>query len=206
MCVETNMHVNTQDRLWGFKSIRAVLCPKAWSVNLTSLSLLEEWRYLPQAINNLPLLFWWCHTAFSLPGFIRYSLKNAFPLLLLQWSFNSDLESCVAHWGKVPMCSQCCSQCDYLPPPMYANTRCTVVLGWNADQSPLLVLSLQSICAVFFFFFFQKEDLSHREGDWRQLCKLSSNLSLEQATRGDRAQPGSQDCSDPHLTPTFIPF
>lgn len=57
---------------------------------------------------------------------------------------------------------------------------------------------------VYLQVFIYEEDRSHREEVWRQLYKLGSNLSLAQATRGDRTRLGSQDCFDPHLTPTYL--
>lgn len=79
-------------------------------------------------------------------------------------------EGCVNHLGHMGKVSCGWSLCDYLPPRMCANTRCTVVLGWKQR-----CIGTQPG--------FSREDQS----------KLGSNLSLVHKTRGDKAPQGSQD-------------
>ncbi len=126
---------------------------EAWSVNLTSLSMLEEWSSLPQAITC------WCrcHITFFLPEIISpdfcagYGKSPDFLFLLaaavmLQLRFG-DVQ---CHKGNITPCADCAapSAVIYLH---YVCKHCTVVLGWYAGQS-----SLASPCglsvAIFFFF------------------------------------------------------
>lgn len=119
----------TSHGICGFKSIRAITAHRGSAcshrvlhqlISLVS-CMLEEWSYLPPAINNLLLLVW-CHTVYfhyleSLALCLVQVMETALeePQRSAQRGFGN------VHMGNIPLCWLRCSLCAYLPPLMCAN-------------------------------------------------------------------------------------
>lgn len=118
----------------GFKLIMANRrsCAFLWcgSVHLTALSMSEECRYLPRAINNLLPRVQRCPRTICIITWNHIVLRG--------WLKLPPLHDCVVcrgvvvlnmevSRGNIPMCGLRCSLRGYLPPPMCTNNCCAVV-------------------------------------------------------------------------------